>query len=134
VELEVPTILLVEDDEDFSSELADYFHDEEGFSVIRAPNGRAALKVFDPDRVDVVLTDLFMPAVDGIELIMQLRRLSAGVKIIAMSGGGTATAGNVLRVAARLGATEVLAKPFSTQELSTAVERALRPGRTAKAP
>jgi len=64
-----------------------------------------------------VITDLIMPDKEGLETIMELRAAQPDMKIIAMSGGGRNRPGDYLKVARQMGAAQVLAKPFSSQEL-----------------
>ena len=101
-------ILLVDDDD----ALAGVLHDaliRFGYEVVRAHNGKEALQLYDPQTIQLVLTDLFMPDMDGMELIMQLEQLNPGVRIIAMSGGGMGKPGIHLPLAERLGAVKTLA-------------------------
>jgi DNA-binding NtrC family response regulator len=66
-----------------------------------------------------------MPEKDGIETIMALQKKSPGVKIIAMSGGGRNTATSYLQIALKMGALQVLAKPFTFGELEAVVDHSL---------
>lgn len=88
-------------------------------------NGQDALSCYDPQTVDLVLTDLFMPVMDGMELIAALQRRDPAVRIIAMSGGGQLLPTNVLPLAERLGAVKTLTKPFELEELRQAVAECL---------
>lgn len=120
----VKRILLVEDDApsgDMLGEVLTRF----GYAVERAGNGTEALQRYDSQTVDLVLTDLFMPVMDGMELIAALQRRDPAVRIIAMSGGGSGKLGAVLPVAERLGAVKTLAKPFELEELRRAVAECL---------
>ena len=83
----MPRILLVDDDEAFRKMLHKTL-ERAGYEVQDAPNGRAALAAYSQQPSDLIITDLVMPEKEGIETIMELCRLHAGVKIIAMSGGG----------------------------------------------
>ncbi len=96
-----------------------------GHDVIVARNGKEALQLCAQERPDLVLTDLIMPEREGLETIESLRRDRPQLKIIAMSGGARIGAGSLLKMAKLMGAREVLAKPFSHQELALAIEAAL---------
>ena len=95
-----------------------------GHEVICAANGLEALQLCRAESADLVLTDLFMPEVDGIEAIQAIRREFPNVKIIAMSGNPTAT--SMLSVARRLGTIATLQKPFTEAELVTVLKEVLR--------
>jgi CheY-like chemotaxis protein len=94
-------------------------------SVIEAPDGEVGLTLFATQLPALVITDLFMPNREGIETIQELRRLSPGAKIIAMSSSGTASGKLYLGAAKKLGANAILAKPFKPAELLAAVDRVL---------
>ena len=120
----MPKILLVDDDDALAGVLADSLI-RFGYSVVRACNGKEALQLYDPKTIQLVLTDLYMPDMDGMELIMQLEQLNPGVRIIAMSGGGMGTPGVHLPLAERLGAVKTLVKPFPLETLRLAVQECL---------
>ena len=92
-----------------------------------AANGREALKTLNAEPCDVVVTDIFMPEKEGLETIMELRRDFPSTKIIAISGGGQK--GRLLRaldIAEKLGAHVTLQKPFSSQQMITAVREVMQ--------
>jgi len=90
-----------------------------GHEVLTAEHGQQALAYLNGHKVDVVLTDLFMPEMDGIEVIAALRRQFPRVKVLAMSGRPGV---DYLTVAKELGAARILRKPFAMDELLSAVE------------
>jgi CheY-like chemotaxis protein len=96
-----------------------------GYQVEDADNGESALEAFAREPHDVVITDLVMPDMEGLETIRELRRRFGDVRIIAISGGGVGSASHYLQAAKRLGAVRVLSKPFSNDEILAAVEEAL---------
>ena len=120
----MPKILLVDDDDSFGWVVADALI-RFGYSVVRACNGTEALQLYDPTTIQLVVTDLFMPDMDGMELILELEQLNPGVRIIAMSGGGTGQPGVHLPMAERLGAVKTLFKPFPLETLRLAVQECL---------
>ena len=85
-----------------------------GMEVVEADSGRAAVRAYqEAAPVDLVICDLFMPDVDGLEVLRQLRRLAPRVKVIAMSGGAAGGSVDLLPVARKLGAAAMLYKPFT---------------------
>jgi DNA-binding response OmpR family regulator len=106
-----------------------------GFAVTVVTNAAAGLRSVDETPPDVVVTDVIMPKVNGIELIRALREHHPGVRVIAISGGGSfgplaykpdAISTHAFLAAARdAGAAEMLTKPFDMDELLAAVRRQL---------
>ena len=92
-----------------------------GHTVVVARDGKEALKLYDPETIGLVITDLIMPDMDGVELIAALSRVDPAVRIIAMSGGGRNGPQTYLKVAERVGAVKTIVKPFTFDELLEAV-------------
>jgi CheY-like chemotaxis protein len=117
-------ILLVDDDELVRKALTRMLvrakHD-----VSEASNGVAALKAVADTSFDLVITDLNMPDMEGLELIRKLRELPRPPKVILISGGDHGPAGVYLEIASKLGAFAVVLKPVSYSDLNDAVQRAL---------
>jgi two-component system response regulator YesN len=87
--------------------------------VLTARNGTEALGYLDGHAVDVVLTDIFMPEMDGIETIAALRRKFPNIRVVAMSGRPGV---DYLAVARELGVAHTLRKPFEIDELFQALK------------
>lgn len=117
-------ILLVEDDDGLRS-LIGLKLAALGHAVDEARDGKAGLERFHASAPDLVITDLVMPRMEGVEMIHTMKRARPGVKIIAMSGGGVNAASAYLRIAQQVGAMAILAKPFSDAELESTVTSAL---------
>jgi len=115
-------ILVVDDNEDLRSTIQALLR-ADGFDVAVAGNGQAALALHQSHPADVVITDLFMPDKDGIETIVELRKLSPQLKIVAISGWTSTQGSDYLQVAREIGATVTLQKPFDPQELSRVVRQ-----------
>lgn len=90
---------------------------ENGYDVVTCADGEEAQKMFSEFKPDIVLTDIVMPGVDGIELLLGLRKINPKIKIIAMSGGNRGHAETYLHMADKLGANVILVKPFEITEL-----------------
>jgi CheY-like chemotaxis protein len=89
-----------------------------GHETVYATTGKQALLMHRQDPVDVLVTDIFMPDMDGYELIQKFHRDYPEVKVIAMSGGiPRAPGGPYLEVAGKFGAQWLLHKPFSATRL-----------------
>jgi CheY-like chemotaxis protein len=89
----------------------------EGHEVVEAENGKIGLERFESDPADLVITDIFMPEMDGIEVLVALRKRSPQTRLVAMSGGGLLPARDMLRTAEALGAVSVIEKPFDIEAL-----------------
>ena len=113
-------ILLVDDD---VTVLAPLFMllEQAGHRVILAAGGHEAAKALTKSRFDVIVTDIFMPGVDGLEVIRLARAADARVRIVAMSGYDRHSGFHTLAVATYLGANETLQKPIEPAQLLSAV-------------
>ena len=114
------SILLVEDDDQLRTMLK-LLLTSSGHEVQEESNGARVCEMYQEQRFDLVITDLVMPDIEGLEVIVELRRKDPNVRIIAMSGGGQGRAEAYLRIAQQLGAKITLSKPFGNQELLEAV-------------
>jgi len=94
-----------------------------GFDVDVATNGREALERQQLAAADVVITDIFMPDMDGIEAIDRIKTQFPHTRIVAMSSAGSPRHQNYLRVAQLIGADATLSKPFTTEELLVVLRR-----------
>jgi DNA-binding response OmpR family regulator len=117
-------ILVIEDDDSVRAALGQTL-ERLGHEVSTASNGKEGLKKALDRTPDLVVTDLIMPETEGLETIIELRRRSPQVRIIAISGGGRLSNDNFLGVARKFGAHGTLAKPFSREELRAAIDAAL---------
>jgi DNA-binding response OmpR family regulator len=120
----MPSILIVDDD----ALMRDALHKtlvRAGYRVEDASGGTAALQAYQRQPRDLVITDIVMANGEGLDTIRALRKLDAHVKIIAMSGGGIGKPDDYLNLAAKFGATRVLAKPFSGPEVLAVVASVL---------
>ena len=120
------TILVVEDDDACRETLATML-EREGHDPIIPDTPAEALSMIADDPPDLVITDILMPDLDGIELITQAKKKQPGLRCIAISGGGKAPKELLLRAAKQLGAIESLQKPFERAELIKTVNRSLAP-------
>jgi CheY-like chemotaxis protein len=117
-------VLLIDDDRAFR-QIARMMLERAGFEVAEAVGGAEGVRTFRQEGADVVLCDLFMPDVDGLEVIGEL--CHDGAHIVAMSGGYCNKL-DLLNMARILGAVQVLHKPFDQEEVAHAIERAALAG------
>jgi CheY-like chemotaxis protein len=117
--------MVIEDDDAVRS-LVIRMLERVGHEVVATPDGREALRMFGQEPTDLVITDINMPGMDGIEVISAFRAMRAGVPIIAISGGGLMPKELLLSSAAAMGAVEVVSKPFEISRLLGAVDSALQ--------
>ena len=115
------TVLLAEDDAP-SRQIYFTVLNAEGYSVIEVPDGRSALDVLYSQQVDLLLTDIMMPGMTGIELLERAREIKPDLRAIVMTGHKTSDA---VIGALRNRACEFLEKPFRTEELLDTVRSVL---------
>lgn len=113
-------ILIVDDDDVFRAGVRRVL-ESRGYDVVESRDGREALRRTDLAGVDLVITDIVMPEIEGIELITRLREAHPATRILAVSGSPYAAPGNYLEVAKRLGASASLTKPFGLEQLVESV-------------
>jgi DNA-binding response OmpR family regulator len=117
-------ILIIDDDRAVQISVQ-FTLEREGHQVVCASDGDEGLRAFTSQTPDLVVTDLIMPNKEGIETIMQIRERDSKTPILAISGGGRLSNVDFLKMAAKVGANAILAKPFERQELIAAVRRLL---------
>ena len=81
------TILIIDDDPTVRQSLG-FFLEDQNYLTIQAENGRIGLEIFDQEKVDLVLVDLRMPEVDGLEVLARIRKMSPDTPMIVVSGAG----------------------------------------------
>ena len=120
------TILLIDDETDVRDSISRVLK-REGFDVLTAENAEVGLALLKKSTVDVLVSDIIMPGMDGVQAIQHVRESNPNMKIIAISGGGnfgtkayqpkaiTTTA--YLQAATEAGADWVITKPFEKSEL-----------------
>lgn len=94
------------------------------FQCVTLLSGEDLVGLLQRNRFDLVITDILMPDIEGIEIIREVRRNFPELPIVAMSGGGHSIGIDVLKSAQQLGARAVLPKPFTRKDLMAAVEQA----------
>ena len=118
-------LILVIDDEEGMRALLRGLLEKEGHKVLEAPDGMAGIRLYQENRPDLVITDIFMPEKEGTQTILELRKNNPNVKIIAISGGELAARIDVLGTAKIFGALRVLTKPFRLEDMRQAVKELL---------
>jgi len=114
-------ILIAEDDPNVGESIR-LLLKKRGFSILLASNGKEALHLFRQENVDLVITDLVMPKMDGIELLEAVKGLKPETEVIVISAQGTIE--KVVQ-AMKLGAFDFIEKPINPRVISFVVERAL---------
>ena len=116
-----PSILIVDDEPSIVQSLAGLLTDE-GFEVITASNGYEALKVIDTESPDLVLLDVWMPGIDGIDTLREIKKSSPFIQVIIITGHGTI---ETAVKATKLGAYDFIEKPLSIDKVIVAINNAL---------
>ena len=116
-----PSLLIVDDEPSILQSLGGLLSDE-GFDVTTAANGYEALKIIDAEAPDLVLLDIWMPGIDGIETLKEIKKENPTIQVIIITGHGTIeTAVN----ATKLGAFDLIEKPLSIDKVIVAINNAL---------
>jgi DNA-binding response OmpR family regulator len=120
------TLVLVIDDEQQQTRFVSRALEVAGFDTLSARDGAEGMMLLREYRPQLVITDLIMPVMEGIETIVEIRRTSPAMRIIAMSGGGMRWNGmDFLEAAMKLGADATLRKPFRVAELLDVVDEVM---------
>ena len=113
--------ILIVDDEEMDRVLLSQVLHQAGHEALFAPNGNAALRIWKKSPVDLVVTDIVMPGLDGLELIEALKEEDPWIRVIAISG----VTAKKLNEAAQAGALAILTKPVDPEELLQEISRGL---------
>lgn len=117
-------LLVVDDHKEFLDAFVEALQ-AGGHEVISAGDGKAALRLFQTEEPDLLITDILMPEKDGLEVILEMRRERPDIRIIAVSSGGRIGAKYVLQAAEALGADRVFTKPLEFKDVLAAVDELL---------
>jgi CheY-like chemotaxis protein len=115
--------VLVVDDDEVMRDLLKRVLERSGYAVVTARDGRDGVERFHDQEVDLAITDMVMPVMDGLEMIRALVAAQPNIRIIAVSGVDDWD--NYLKTARSLGAKAVLRKPVSSADLVSTVRRVL---------
>lgn len=116
-----PSVLIVDDEPSIVQSLKGLLSDE-GFEVLTAPNGYEALKVIDNDSPDLVLLDIWMPGIDGIETLKEIKANNPYIQVIIITGHGNV---ETAVKATKLGAFDLIEKPLSIDKVIVGINNAL---------
>lgn len=116
-----PSILIVDDEPSILQSLSGLLSDE-GFEITTAANGYEALKIVDTESPDLVLLDIWMPGIDGIETLKEIKKDNPHIQVIIISGHGTI---ETAVKATKLGAFDLIEKPLSIDKVIVAINNAL---------
>jgi DNA-binding NtrC family response regulator len=117
-------VLVVDDEQDFADALVTRLM-RRGYSATGAFSGAAALESLRRNPVDVVVLDLKMPGMDGLEVLREIRHLDPDVRVVVLTGHATVSSGID---GMRLGAADFLQKPVGIELLCTAIDAAAARG------
>lgn len=116
-----PSIMIIDDEPSIRQSLSGLLSDE-GFDVITASNGYEALKRIDTESPDLVLLDIWMPGIDGIETLKEIRKSNPLIQVIIITGHGTI---ETAVKATKLGAFDLIEKPLSIDKVIVTISNAL---------
>lgn len=120
-------ILIVDDEEGMLNSMRRDLRELNGaLEIHTASSAREALKMIEKLEIELLIVDIFMPDKDGLELIRETREKFPSIKIIAMSAFGIRWGVNYLEIAKKFGAHYTLNKPFSRDELRSAIHHVLQ--------
>jgi len=116
-----PSVLIVDDEPSIVQSLSGLLSDE-GYKISTAINGHEALKVIDSDSPDLVLLDIWMPGLDGIETLKEIKKYNPHIQVIIITGHGTI---ETAVKATKLGAFDLVEKPLSIDKIILTINNAL---------
>jgi two-component system nitrogen regulation response regulator NtrX len=116
-----PAVLIIDDEEGIRESLSGIFEDE-GYSVLAAGSGEEALKVLKEQSPDLIMLDVWLPGMDGIQTLREIRNIKPDLPVIMISGHGNI---ELAVKATKKGAYDFLEKPLSLERVILAAKRAL---------
>ena len=119
------TILVIDDNEAICETL-EIFLKREGFNVLTAGDGNKGMALINDNHVDLAIVDMIMPEKDGVETLLDIKKLPSKIPIIAISGGREIPPEFYLKTAEELGAKYTFRKPFDRNDILLAVNEALK--------
>lgn len=117
----MPRILVVDDDP-ISRQVLKAMLEKEGHLVTEAEDGVKAVKGYDRNLIDLVITDIFMPEKEGVQTVRELMKENPDVKIIAVSGGSSSANYDSLDWIKMFGVKYTFTKPFNSKAILAAVD------------
>lgn len=115
--------ILIIDDDDLTQSMLKMALDGRGYEVFQAFDGKQGLSLLRKEAFDLVITDIWMPETDGLQVIKKVHQDFPNIKILAISGGSRKVPGlDSLPVARAMGADQLLRKPFGEKELLDAIQ------------
>ena len=118
----MPSVLVVDDERNIRETLLDVLQDE-GYDAVQTPDGETALRVLASRRIDIMLLDIWLPGISGMDVLTKAHTLFPGVTIIMISGHGTV---HLAVEAIKLGAFDFIEKPLSIDRLLLTLDKACR--------
>mgnify|MGYP006295083797 CR=1 FL=1 len=120
----MPNVLVIDDDKPLREMILQLLT-REGIDAVGAVDGKEALKKLDEQAFDLLITDIVMPDMEGLELITHLRKACPDLPVIAISGGARIGPESYLEMARMLGARHTFQKPMAPAALMTAIRDCL---------
>ncbi|MDD3846131.1 MAG: UDP-3-O-acyl-N-acetylglucosamine deacetylase [Syntrophorhabdaceae bacterium] len=117
-------VLIIDDEKNILDSLSGILEDE-GFSVLKATDGKEGLAIFEREAPDIVLLDVWMPELDGIQVLKEIRIRKDDAKVVVISGHGTIS---TAVEAVKMGAYDFLEKPLSIDKVLEVVSRSIGTG------
>ena len=111
------SMILLVDDEEAIRDIIGPFLIDEGYCVVCAENGEDALKMVKVNDFSLIISDVFMPKMDGVDFIVEVRSIKKDIPFIAISGDTEEGLTSSLRTINKYGKIPVLKKPFNMEEL-----------------
>ncbi|MHB8109226.1 MAG: UDP-3-O-acyl-N-acetylglucosamine deacetylase [Syntrophorhabdaceae bacterium] len=118
-------VLIIDDEKNILDSLCGILEDE-GFVVLKAMDGKQGLEMFDRESPDIVLLDVWMPELDGIQVLKEIRLKKDDARVVVISGHGTIS---TAVEAVKMGAYDFLEKPLSIDKVLEVVSRSIDTGR-----
>ncbi len=120
-----PVILIVDDETTILQSLSGILSDE-GYEILTATNGYEALKIIEKESPDLVLLDIWMPGIDGLETLREIKKSNPFLQVVIISGHGTI---ETAVKATKLGAYDFIEKPLSIEKVVVTINNAINFGR-----